>query len=449
MHPFLQSAVMLVLVLLAARYIKRSSGLLQRFFIPSALVAGAAGLLLGPQIMGAISSDVTDYWASWPKYLISVVFAGLFLGKTIPSWRDVWKLSGPMIAFGNTLAWGQYVLGILATLLILSPFFGVNPIAGALIEIGFEGGHGTAAGLAPTFEQLGWSEGTDIALGLATVSIVAAVFTGILLVNIHNRRRGVATDTEAQERQRRQMIRSGYNLISLGEKLHASPRQLLVTATGFAAAILVGWLMLKGMVWAEDMLLAGATDIRFFAHLPLFPLAMLGGLLVQVMLRRFGWGSLMHRRTAEVISSIALDVLIATAIATVSLRAINDNLAAFLVLAVLGYAWIIFGFLVLAPRMFSSFWFERGLTNMGQSMGMTATGLLLGRLADPSNRSKSRESFAYKQLAFEPFMGGGLVTVGSVIVIYEFGLMVALIASVVIGAFWLAVGLWLGRRRTA
>jgi glutamate:Na+ symporter, ESS family len=49
----------------------------------------------------------------------------------------------------------------------------MNPIAGALIEIGFEGGHGTAAGLAGTFETFGFAEGADLALGLATVGLVA------------------------------------------------------------------------------------------------------------------------------------------------------------------------------------------------------------------------------------------------------------------------------------
>lgn len=38
---------------------------------------------------------------------------------------------------------------------------------GGLIEIGFEGGHGTAAGMADTFADLGFEEGADLALGLA------------------------------------------------------------------------------------------------------------------------------------------------------------------------------------------------------------------------------------------------------------------------------------------
>lgn len=447
MHPFLQSVIVLIIVLVVARFIKRGSGLLQRFFIPSALVAGVGGLLLGPQILGTIPQEITSYWAGWPKYLISVVFAGLFLGKVIPSVKEIWHMAGPMIAFGNTLAWGQYVLGTLAALLIFVPIFDANPISGALIEIGFEGGHGTAAGLAPTFEQLGWSEGTDIALGLATVTIITAVFLGIIAVNIHSRRGGGHfVDPEQREQQRRQMIRSGYNLITLGRKIHAQPKAIIINIIAFAAAIALGWLMLQGLIALEKLVIQSFTDIRFFTHMPLFPLTMIGGLIVQLTLRKFGRQTLINRRTAEIISTIALDVLIATAIATVSLQVIGNNLPVFLILYGLGVAWSVFCFLIVAPRMFATFWFEKGTINTGQSMGMTATGLLLGRLADPNNKSKARESFGYKQLAFEPFMGGGIITAGSAIAIFEFGLVPVFIVTTVIAAFWLALGLRLGHK---
>lgn len=449
MHPLLQSIIVLALILAIARFIKRGSDILQKFFIPSALVAGIIGLLLGPQVLNTVPRELTGYWAEWPQYLITIVFAGLFLGKVIPGRKEIWKLSGPMIAFGNTLAWGQYVLGIAATLFFLGPVFGTNPLAGSLVEVSFEGGHGTAAGLAPTFQELGWREGTDIALALATLSIVSAIIIGVLFINWHNRRGGGDyVNDDIQAKQRQQMIRSGYNLITLGRKIQASPHAIAVNLIAFAAAIGLGWLLLQSCVWLEEFALGNMTDIRFFTHLPLFPLAMIGGLIVQMVLRKLGKQTLIQRRTANIISTLALDVLIASAIATISLQAIGNNLPVFLTFGVLGIAWIVLAFRFLAPRMFSSYWFEKGLTNMGQSMGMTATGLLLGRLADPGNRAKARESFGYKQLVFEPFMGGGIVTVGSLIVLYEFGQVPVLIAVTLITVFWLALGLHLGKKRT-
>lgn len=447
MPPLVDSFIVLLIILLIARFIKRGSKVLQNLFIPSSLVAGIGGLILGPQLLGTIPVEVTDYWAMFPKYLITVVFAGLFLGKVIPKMSEVWRSSGPMIAFGNTLAWGQYVLGISLVMFFLAPVFGTNPLAGALMEISFEGGHGTAAGLAPTFAQLGWAEGTDVALALATLSIIVAILSGLFIINYYNRKHGSKEDAPLRHEQQQQMIRSGYNLVSLTDKFNTNPKAVVINLIAFAIAIGLGWLILTGLVRGEDLLIAPYTDLRFFAFLPLFPLAMIGGLLLQLFLKKINKSKLIQRRTANIFSSIALDLLIASAVATVSLQAIGDNLPLFITMGIAGVVWILGCFLVLAPQMFPKDWFVNGITNTGQSMGMTATGLLMNRLADPSNKAKAREGFAYKQLAFEPFMGGGLVTVSSVVVIYEFGSAVALVIASVATLFWLIVGLSLGHKR--
>lgn len=441
MPPVFDSVVVLIVLLATARFIKRGSGVLQHLFIPSALIAGAGGLLLGPQIFEAIPAEVTDYWAKMPKYLINIVFAGLFLGRVIPNRKEIWKHAAPMLAFGNTLAWGQYVVGIALTMFFLTPFFGANPLAGSLIELSFEGGHGSAAGLAPTYQQLGWSQGTDIALGLATFSLIIALISGVVLINWRNRRHGYLTDEETWKHQQRLLMRSGYNLITLGKKVNTNPQAIIINLLAFAASIGIGWLILKGLIIAEDWALARYTDLRFFTYLPLFPLAMIGGLILQLILKKLDKQTLIQRRTAEIFSTLALDVLITTAVATVSLKVIGDNLAIFITLAVAGVAWILGCFAVLSPRMFPTYWFEKGVTNMGQSMGMTATGLLMNRLADPTNQAKAKESFAYKQLLFEPFMGGGLITATAAIVIHEFGSWFALLSATAITLFWLIFGL--------
>lgn len=445
MPIWLQAIAILIIALILARSVKRGTKTLQRYFIPSALVGGFGVLLLGPQVLGWIPTDITAQWSQYPKQLINVIFAGLFLGHTIPGAKEIWRKSGPMLAFGNTLAWGQYVIGILLTLLILGPFFGAPPMAGALIEIGFEGGHGTAAGLAPTFEQLGWPAGTDIALGLATVSIIAAIFSGILILNIHHRRAGELLDEAAMLTQQQRMIRNGYSLTKFANKLETSPLEVAITFVLFAVSIGLGWAMLLGLQLAENIVLNGVTDIRFFEYLPMFPLAMIGGLLVQLFLRKINKAHIVKRNTIKFFTAISLDALILTAIGTLSLAAIRDNFAIFIIFAIAGIAWILGAFFYFAPRYFKRYWFENGLTNTGQSMGMTATGLLMNRLVDPSNRSHAREAFAYKQLAFEPFMGGGIVTAVAAIVLAEFGQITSLVIATAVFVFWVFIGLKLGQ----
>lgn len=438
--------LILFAILVCARLVKRKSKFLQRVFLPSSLLAGLIGLVMGPQLLGIISSDVTSYWASLPKLLIIVVFAGLFLGRHIPSRKEIWKTASAQIAFGNTLAWGQYVLGIALAGLILVPIFKTPPLAGALIEISFEGGHGTSAGLAPVFDKLGWSAGTDIALALATLSIFASIISGMMIVNWHHRKTGVVLDDEELQRRERQRIRSGYNLARLGEKIASTPGVVLRSILAYAAAILLGWLMYQGLILLEAVTLDKITDLRFMPYVPFFPLAMVGGIIVQLGLRKAQQQQLINRRVIEIIGSLALDILIASAVATVSLQAIVANWEVFVILGLAGILWILFAFFWLAPRMFPAYWFEKGLTNIGQSMGTTATGFMFQRMVDPSNHTSSRESFAYKQLVFEPFMGGGIITATSLVVIAELGLGFAFVTAFAVFVFWLIVGLRLGRK---
>ncbi len=83
----------------------------------------------------------------------------------------------------RSVAWGQYVVGIGISLLVIAPLFKLPQYFGVIIPIGFEGGHGTAAGLAELFKTYNWAEGRDYALTSATLGIISAIVVGTWLVN--------------------------------------------------------------------------------------------------------------------------------------------------------------------------------------------------------------------------------------------------------------------------
>jgi ESS family glutamate:Na+ symporter len=91
--------------------------------------------------------------------------------------------------------------------------------------------------------------------------------------------------------------------------------------------------------------------------------------------------------------------------------------------------------------MFPKDWFAKGMGNFGQCMGMTVIGLLLMRIVDPDNRTGAMESFGYKQLLFEPVVGGGLFTAASLPLIYQFGPFPVLIFTSIMTLGWLIFGL--------
>ena len=450
------------MLLLLGDVIRDRAQWLRRIFLPGSIIAGALGLVLGPYGLGylvaslvgddALLADgifpsfILDSWRALPGLLINVVFAALFLGHPIPGLREIWWRAGPQVVFGQTMAWGQYVVGLLLALLVLAPLFGTNPVAGALIEIGFEGGHGTAAGMAGAFEAAGFAEGTDLALGLATIGLVSGVLIGIVLIN-WGIRRGHSSITAPGHRHTAALSAAELDIdVSAAEmealrelkRLEAGPSDPLSLHFGVVAlAIALGWLILEALKLFEAVTWGG----ELFTFVPLFPLAMVGGLLIQLLVDRMSWGHRISRRLMQRISGAALDFTIVAALASLSIAALGEHLAVFLLLAVAGIAWCVFGFVVIAPRVMPFNWFERGAGDFGQSMGVTVTGLLLMRMVDPENRSGAIQSFGYKQLLFEPVVGGGLFTGMSVGLIAQHGPIAILVLCALLTAGWLIFGL--------
>ena len=69
--------------------------------------------------------------------------------------------------FGQIIAWGNWTVSCLITGAILIPAFGVSPLFASMYAVGFEGGHGTAAGLSESYAALGYPEYGDIAVSLS------------------------------------------------------------------------------------------------------------------------------------------------------------------------------------------------------------------------------------------------------------------------------------------
>lgn len=455
------------LALLAGKGLRKAMPFLADLFLPSAILGGALALLAGPQVLGSLArrvlpaphplshglvpEAVLNVWRGMPGLLINVVFAALLLGKPLPGLREIWRRAGSQVAFGQSLAWGQYVVGITLGMLVLTPVFGLPPMAGALIEIAFEGGHGTAAGMAGTFRALGFEAGADLALALATFGLVAGVISGTVLINwaarkgllmpgapfpdqpIHVRDTGLDEDLTEESRE------------LLWEKAQelkpTDPLSIHLAVVGLAIAL--GWLLREGLVRLEAATWAQADGIEILRYVPLFPLAMLGGVIIQFILDRSGLQQHISRRMMNRISGAALDYTIVAALGTLSLAAIRTHWAPFLLLALAGLAWNLFGVLVIAPRLMPGRWFPRAICDFGQSTGVTVTGLLLLRMADPPNESGTLESFGYKQLLFEPIVGGGLFTAASVPLLAQFGPGIMLGITAALLLFWLTAGWFL------
>ena len=436
-------------VLLLVGYVLRSRlRVLRWLYLPSCVIAGLLGLAIfqaAPHVGLEIPPAWTLGWDKLPGILINVVFACLFLGVPIPAVKKIWRRAGPQLAYGQVVAWGQYVVGIGIFLVLIQFIWPALPaMFGGILPVGFEGGHGTATGLGKTFESFDWQQGKDLALLSATFGLCSAVIVGMILVNWAIRRGHVVR----QKRTSPQDVGEDDSIAIVPLARRPEAGRLTVSSDSIetftlhlglvAIALLIGYLIQLGLVAA-----GGASGNETFGKVmsafPLFPLCMIGGLIVQLWEQKFDKNKLIDHGLTRRIQNASLDFLVVAAIATIHIAELQQYILPLMILMAAGIAWNVFCVLVLARFMLPNAWFERAMAEMGQSMGVTATGLLLLRVVDPDYETPAAEAFAYKQILHEPFMGGGLWTSAAIPLLAIWGgWWVFLIAAATVTA-WLLI----------
>jgi len=445
------SFVGLCLLIVIGKLTRVHIPLFQKLYLPASVIGGIVGLTL-IQIFGdSMPSEWTAGWSKLPGFLINIVFAALFLGVVIPPLSTVWKRSGPQLAYGQIVVWGQYLIGLGFVLTFLGPLFNVPDLFGVVIPVGFEGGHGTAAGLAETFHHLGWPPGADFCLASATAGIISAIIVGIALINWAARKGYIVHVKQFASMSSEEM--SG--LYPLDKRPSAGSQttsadsvdSLAIHLSIIGIAVLIGYGIKMGLMFLENNLFN--WSMKIFTGFPLFPLCMIGGLILQLFFSRFAKIHPVDHTLMQRLAGTALDFLVVAAISTIRLQVIFQSITPFLIIVVAGIIWNVFCVIFLARRLLPNCWFERAIAEMGQSMGVTATGLLLLRAVDPEQKTEAASAFGYKQLLHEPFMGGGLWTSTAVLLVAsQGGLMVLLISGSAILLWMLIWWLFLRKYKT-
>jgi len=407
--------------------------------IPEALLAGTLGLLIAPGggLLALIPERVIALWDQLPLILLTLVFGTLLLGKPLPRVNGLLRPLGAQVLLALTLAFGQYLVAALAVLLVLGPLLHVSPVMACLIEVAYEGGHGSAAAMGPTYERLGVQGGQALGLAMATVGLLASTLVGGLVVVIARARGWLMTPPGMRAGGAAVAVVGDTAAAPLGERLR---RWLINLAlVGIAVAIGCGLMALL-------QLLAGRVGGGFAVVIdafPVFPLALIGSLLVRLLLEKIGAGELACTRVQSRIGTVSADLLIVAATACLDLALLAQDWLPLTVLALVGLIWNLAVVLILARRSLPAPWFERGILEFGQATGVAASGLLLLNMADPDDQSDALTPFSIKQLLLQPLLAGGVITVMAPLAIAGWGLPVWTAVCFGLTLLWIALAVLL------
>ena len=386
---------------------------LERFGLPIAVISGIAGISIGPfGLIHVLSKETTNVWSNFPTPLLSLVFATLMMGRPIPNINGLVRPIVNQFLLALSLGFGQFFVGGLVVEYLLSPSMDTNPLMGCLIEVGFEGGHGAATIIGESFTRLGFDDGLELGLAMATVGLLSSSLLGSIFIFLGRTLR--LSDTE-------EIVELKENLNSNKKIEIFSDLRILIINLGFAGlAISFGVLLLKFLRYISTFFGEFSREIIF--SLPVFPLILIGSLLIRYILEKTGNTEYISNILQREIGILSTDLLIFTAMASLDIAVVFDHWLIILVFTIFGLCWNLICIAYFAFFIFDDYWFEKSLIEFGNSTGVVASGLLLLRLADPKNISKTLPIFTSKQLFAQLLLSGGFFTVIAPIMISKIGL---------------------------
>ncbi|QIZ75453.1 sodium/glutamate symporter [Ferrimonas lipolytica] len=428
-------------LLLIGKWLRANVILLQKLYLPAALIAGMLALAFGPAGLDLL--PWSSAFASNASVLTVMLFASLGLATDFPSMHTLMRRAGSLWAFNQIATVSQWAFAAMAGLgLIALVWPELPPAFGIVMPAGFMGGHGTGVVVGETLQGQGWEDALTLALTTATVGIFASILCGMGLMHLGVKKgwiKNFATFNELSFTERRGLIvpsqqqalaRNGVSSVSIDVFAMHAAVLLLVTMLGYH----------------------GAKYLSSFHHMvqvPAFVAAFVLGLVARLLMRKSQANRYFDDAIFSHATGSATDFLIVFGVGAIKITILMNYALPIAVLMIIGLLFNLFLVLVVAPRILGDNWFEKAIFSWGWLTGTVGMGIALLRIADPKMRSKVLDDYA---IAYVPGSITDLIIVSMVPILMMQGM-----AHIAIGAMWVyvaaVVAIWLlflgGKNRLA
>lgn len=382
--------MILSLFLMIGTILRNRIPFFSKFLVPSAIVAGFVGLLLGPQLLNLVPIN-SGRIERLIYHLMTIGFIALAMkerekGKTRAAMR-----SGPFIVSTYLV---QAIFGFAVTLFFIFVLKDeLFPTFGFLLALGYGQGPGQALALGQQWEKVGFELGTNTGLMFATVGYLWASFAGILymnyLVRVRKMKPGILATGKPHD-----------PVPMLSEQDRADDTPLSESIDRFTIqCFLIGvtYLLTYLTVFAVDFALRDrfgtfgttfANMIQGFA----FIIGSLYGLLVRIILDALRHKGILKQNypnnyLLQRIAGLTFDYMVCSAIIVLSFAAIARYWLPALIIMTGGGFLTLWWISLMGRRVYQDYTLENLVGFFGTLTGTISSGMALVREVDPEFRS--------------------------------------------------------------
>lgn len=370
------------LLTLLGIFIKSKSRFLNKFFIPSSIIGGLIGLIIGPEILGRyfniIPVEIYQSIKSIPSILIIPLTASIPIGLKLEKSKkhNFSGINMTLILFLVTFL--QLLIGFLVN--YFYTIFKPNSIYesfGSELNAGFAGGHGIAGIIGLILKDLNlkyWNLAQGVAASMATFGLVFGIIFGIVLINIEKRKRRTYSFKELE------IIK--YNISNEKESPTVSNKE-----TNLKTNRLIIYFSLVFFACGAAFVLSNLFrkyNIFILSNISSWSLAMIIMFVIWKYVKNYSVAEGVNLELRNMVSGLLIEYAVVSAVATLPLRAVYAYITPILITATIGIfsTWFFIDFL--CKKYFKdNFHFQRCVTMFGTSTGIFITGLLLLRICDP------------------------------------------------------------------
>jgi len=388
--------IFLSLFLIIAIILKRKIKFLQKFLIPTSIIGGFIGFILGAEVLNWIQLDITRL-GTIIYHLMAIGFISIALKErtSVPTSHRRDNVNTGLAIISSYLAQG--IIGFAITLSLAYTFLPkLFPPFGLLLPLGFAQGPGQAFSIGTSWEELGLVNGGNIGLAIATIGFMWAIFFGIPLMNVLVRKKK-AWGLEDREKVIKLKVKDA------GEKHTENiPKKMFIDSLTVQVVLigivyLITYFTLRGISLALAPLGEYGHTVAQLLWGFHFVIATMFAILVRIILNALKKKNWLHIKypdnyILQRISAGSFDFMIVAAIAALSVSTFRENWIPIVIVTSAGGIFSIVYTVYLCRRIYTNYIIEHIVGLFGQFTGTITTGMALLREIDPDSESNVPEN---------------------------------------------------------